>query len=450
MRLKHVMQITTVAAAAVGASASRTADNVTSPPNTTIAALASPLVSPPNQVDGPLSPVTSGYVENRIAVSFQPPELMSRQRAEQNDLKAVFQALAMPPWEGTIETGDGLDLLLSRAGIDAQVRAEVALAMASEYNLRRLRPGHRLNVNFRPDGTPSVVTLTVNDGVRIEVTLGSTITGKTVTPSASSVERAGQLLVNGSIYASLDGAGVPARFAVDLAQILGDTVDFRKDLQGGENLKILWGQTILPDGSEVGQPQLAYAALDRGDDRFEIVWSQEDRGRANVYLNGEILRTVAPPVEGARLSSAFGQRKHPIYGNMRMHTGVDYAVAAGTPIAATASGRVSFIGWRSGYGRAIDIAHSSDTMTRYAHLSAVTEGLVIGSHVLAGDVIGQVGETGTATAPNLHYEVRIDGRPINPLAMDIPTSVDNLDVTDAMAMLEETRTRFAAALSENI
>jgi len=324
------------------------------------------------------------------------------------------------------------------------------LCLAAEYNLRRLRPGHRLNVNFRPDGTPSVVTLTVNDGVRIEVTLGSTITGKTVTPSASSVERAGQLLVNGSIYASLDGAGVPARFAVDLAQILGDTVDFRKDLQGGENLKILWGQTILPDGSEVGQPQLAYAALDRGDDRFEIVWSQEDRGRANVYLNGEILRTVAPPVEGARLSSAFGQRKHPIYGNMRMHTGVDYAVAAGTPIAATASGRVSFIGWRSGYGRAIDIAHSSDTMTRYAHLSAVTEGLVIGSHVLAGDVIGQVGETGTATAPNLHYEVRIDGRPINPLAMDIPTSVDNLDVTDAMAMLEETRTRFAAALSENI
>ena len=89
-------------------------------------------------------------------------------------------------------------------------------------------------------------------------------------------------------------------------------------------------------------------------------------------------------------------------------------------------------------------------MTRYAHLSAVTEGLVIGSRVLAGEVIGQVGETGTATAPNLHYEVRIDGRPINPLAMEIPASMDNLDNTDAMAILKETRTRFAAVLSENI
>jgi len=444
------MQITIVAAVAIGASASRTADIVTPPPNVVIAALAPPLASPSNQLDGPLSPVTSNYVESRIDVSFQPPELRSLQLAEQNDLKAVVQALAMPPWEGTVETGDGLDLLLSRAGIDAQVRAEVALAMAAEYNLRRLRPGHRLSVNFRPDGRPSVVTLTVKDGVRIEVTLDTTITSKTVAPSVSSVERADQLLVNGSIYMSLDRAGVPARFAVDLAQVLGDTVDFRRDLQGGESLKILWDQAILPDGSAIGQPQLSYAALDRDDDRFEIVWSQEDRGRATVYLNGEILRTVAPPVEGATLSSVFGQRKHPIYGNMRMHTGVDYAVAAGTPIAATASGRVSFIGWRSGYGRAIDIAHSSDTMTRYAHLSAVTEGLAIGSRVLAGDVIGQVGETGTATAPNLHYEVRIDGRPINPLAVEIPASVDNLDNTDAMAMLEATRTRFAKALSENI
>ena len=444
------MQITTVAAAAIGAIASRTADIGAPPPNITFAALAPPLASPPNPLDEPLSLVTSNYVGDRIDVSLQPPELRSFHRAEQYDLKAVVRALAMPPWEGTVETGDGLDLLLSRAGIDAQLRAEVALAMAAEYNLRRLRPGDRLSVNFRPDGTPFVVTLTVNDGVRIEVTLDSTITGRTVTPTASSVERAGQLVVKGSIYASLDRAGVPARFAVDLAQILGDTVDFRRDLQGGESLNILWGQAILPDGSEAGQPQLFYAALDRDDDRFEIVWSQEDRGRATVYLNGDILRTVAPPVEGARLSSVFGQRKHPIYGNMRMHTGVDYAVTAGTPVAATASGRVSFIGWRKGYGRAIDIAHSSDTMTRYAHLSAVTEGLVIGSRVLAGEVIGQVGETGTATAPNLHYEVRIDGRPINPLAMEIPASMDNLDNTDAMAILKETRTRFAAVLSENI
>jgi len=285
--------------------------------------------------------------------------------------------------------------------------------------------------------------------VQIEVTLGDTIVGRTVTPSASTVERAGQLEVNGSIYASLDRGGVPARFAVDLAQILGDTVDFRRDLQGGESLNILWGQAVLPDGSEIGQPQMSYAALDLGDDQFEIVWSDEDSGRATVYLNGEILRTVAPPVEGARLSSVFGQRKHPIYGNMRMHTGVDYAAAAGTPIAATAPGRVSFIGWRSGYGRVVEIAHGSDTMTRYAHLSAVPEGLAIGNRVVAGETIGQVGETGTATAPNLHYEVRVDGRPIDPLGEELLASAEDTDAADATEILEETRTRFVTVLRED-
>jgi len=333
--------------------------------------------------------------------------------------------------------------------MDAQTRAEVALALAVEYDLRRLRPGHRLSVDFRPDGTPSVVTLAVDEGVQIEVTLNDTIVGRTVTPSASTVERAGQLEVNGSIYASLDRGGVPARFAVDLAQILGDTVDFRRDLQGGESLNILWGQTVLLDGSEIGQPLMSYAELDLGNDQFEIVWADEDSGRATVYLNGEVLRTVAPPVEGARLSSVFGQRKHPIYGNMRMHTGVDYAAAAGTPIAATAPGRVSFIGWRSGYGRVVEIAHGSDTMTRYAHLSAVPEGLAVGNRVVAGETIGQVGETGTATAPNLHYEVRVDGRPIDPLGEELLASAENFDTADATEILEETRTRFATFLRED-
>ncbi|WP_299566603.1 M23 family metallopeptidase [uncultured Sulfitobacter sp.] len=449
MRLRHIVLGTTVAAAAVGTIASRTLVSAPPPDNIFFEAPTA-LVAPPEPIAGPgVIGAVRDPMSNSVEAAFQMPELPILARPEQDDLAAIVQALAMPPWEATVETGDTLDVLLSRAEMDAQMRAEIALAVAVEYDLRRLRPGHRLSVGFRLDGSPAIVTLTVDDGIRIEVTLDDTIAGRTIAPAASTVERAGQLLVSGSIYASLDRAGVPPRFAVDLAQVLGDTVDFRRDLQGGESLNILWGQPILPDGSEVGQPLLTYAALDLADDRFEIVWSDEDRGRATVYLNGEILRTVAPPVEGARLSSVFGQRKHPIYGNMRMHTGVDYAAAAGTPIAATAPGRVSFIGWRNGYGRVVEIAHGSDTLTRYAHLSAVPEGLTVGNRVQAGEVIGQVGETGTATAPNLHYEVRVDGRPIDPLGEELLASAESLDTGDATAILEATRTRFATTLSED-
>lgn len=114
----------------------------------------------------------------------------------------------------------------------------------------------------------------------------------------------------------------------------------------------------------------------------------------------------------------FGQRRHPVFGNVRMHTGVDFAAAKGTPVRATAPGRIAFVGRRSGYGRVVEIAHGANTTTRYAHLSAVPEGLVQGQRVMAGDIIGNVGATGTATGPNLHYEVRVDGRPTDPLSDD--------------------------------
>ncbi|KKM79494.1 hypothetical protein LCGC14_1349360 [marine sediment metagenome] len=437
-----------MAAAAIGMIASK-ALVATTPPENIVSQTPMAPASPPDPHGGPSVIVTSGdTMSNTVQLAFQPPLLPAIARAKPDDLTTLVRALAMPPWEATVETGDTLDVLLSRAGMDAPIRTSVALAFAVEYDLRRLRPGHRLSVGYHTDGTPAIVTLAVDNGVRIEVSLDSPIVSRTVTPTASTVERAAQLQVNGSIYASLDRAGIPTRFAVDLAQTLGDTVDFRRDLQGGESLNILWGQMVLPEGSEVGQPLMSYAALDLGDDQFEIVWSDEDSGRMTVYLNGEILRTVAPPVEGARLSSVFGPRKHPIYGNIRMHTGIDYAAAKGAPIAATAPGRISFIGWRSGYGRVVEITHGSDTMTRYAHLSGVPEELAIGNRVLAGEVIGQVGETGTATAPNLHYEVRMDGRPIDPLGEELLVSADSLDTGDTTAILEATRTRFAIALTE--
>lgn len=384
-----------------------------------------------------------------VPFALQEPRVVIPDQPQRDDLTAVFAALSMPDWEATVEPGDTLDGLLSRSEIAPQLRAEISLAFAAEYDLRRLRPGHSLSVAYQRDGTPARVELAVDGGVRVEVMLDDTPTSRTIIPTASTKDLAGEVRVDGSIYASLQTSGIPTRFAVDLAQILGDTVDFRRDLKGGENLNILWVQAVLADGSEIGQPRMSYAALDLEEDRFEIVWSGENEVRATVYLNGDILRTVAPPVEGARLSSVFGQRKHPVYGSVRMHTGVDYAAPSGTPISATAPGRVSFIGWRGGYGRVVEITHGSETMTRYAHLSDVAGGLSVGDRVLAGEKIGKVGQTGTATGPNLHYEVRIDGRPINPLGEELLAATDRINIAEATALLEQTRTRFATVVRDD-
>ncbi|MEQ6250459.1 M23 family metallopeptidase [Sulfitobacter sp. HNIBRBA3233] len=350
-------------------------------------------------------------------------------------------------WSRDIAPGETLDFLLSEAGLAAPDRAEVALALGAEYDLRRLRPGHSVTVASTVDGSPRTVSLAVEDGVRIEVVFGEQLSTQVVAPDPEIVTLAGKAVIDSSIFAALDEAGIPARFSVDLAQMLGGTVDFRRELAGGETLRLLWREARVGE-DRIGQPELAFAALEIGGSLYEIVWPDDGSGQATIYVDGEVLRVFAQPVEGARLSSVFGRRTHPVFGNVRMHTGVDFAAARGTPVQSTAPGRVSFIGWRGGYGRVVEIAHGSDTMTRYAHLSAVPEDLAQGQRVAAGDVIGRVGATGTATGPNLHYEVLVDGRPTDPLSDDrlAEAAESEADDTAALSRLAEAR----ALLNQNL
>ncbi|QFT61894.1 M23 family metallopeptidase [Roseivivax sp. THAF30] len=368
-------------------------------------------------------PLTSPVEANLVAPLAVSTVSVSPNRAAAPALPTAPTANASLPmikppllvWSREIASGDTLDGLLAEAGLTGPDRAETSLAISAEYDLRRLRPGHVLTVEMSDDGSPRRVALDVDDGVRVEATFGDTLSTRVVSPEPEIVVLAGTTRIENSIFAALEDSGIPPRFAVDLAQMLGGTVDFRRDLGGGETLRLLWHEARV-EGDTIGQPKIAFASLDLGDALYEVVWPEDGTGRATMYLNGEMVRVFAEPVQGARLSSVFGRRKHPIYGNVRMHTGVDFAAPRGTSVRATAPGRIAFIGRRGGYGRVVEIAHGTETMTRYAHLSAVPDGLAEGQRVTAGDTIGRVGATGTATGPNLHYEVRVDGRPTDPLS----------------------------------
>lgn len=345
--------------------------------------------------------------------------------SEQPRLSAVASMVAPLPsiepqiltWSHELAAGETLGALLGEAGLTSESRAEVLLALGAEYNLRGLRPGHRITVEKTSDGRPRYVALNVEDGIQIEVIFGEELAIRVVEPTPEIETFARSASVEQSIFSALDEAGIPARFAVDLAQVLGDTIDFRRDFAGGERLRILWRAARVGNES-IGQPKILFAALELDDVLFEVVWPTDNTGRATIYQNGEVMRVIAEPVKAARITSVFGRRKHPVYGSVRMHTGVDFAAAAGTPVHATAPGRISFIGWRRGYGRVVEITHGTQTTTRYAHLSAAQDGLKAGHRVVAGETIGYVGATGTATGPNLHYEVLVDGEPTDPLSID--------------------------------
>ena len=354
-------------------------------------------------------------------------------------------------WSREIASGEVLDVVLADAGMGPSDRAEIALAIGAEYDLRSLRPGHVVTVVSNADGTPRRVELAVDDGVRIEAVFGKRPATRVVKPDPEIVTFAGQAVIESSVFAALDEADIPRRFAVDLAQMLGGTVDFRRDLSGGETMRLLWREAR--DGEQrIGQPELDFAALELDGSVYEIVWPDDGGGQATIYVDGEVLRVFAQPVEGARMSSVFGRRTHPVYGNVRMHTGVDFAAAKGTPVQATAPGRVSFIGWRNGYGRVVEIAHGSETRTRYAHLSAVPDGLEQGQRVMAGDVIGRVGATGTATGPNLHYEVLVNDRPTDPFSDErLQSAAERIDNDPAaLTRLSEARSLLADKLASEI
>ncbi|MCZ4353680.1 M23 family metallopeptidase [Roseovarius aestuarii] len=371
--------------------------------------------------------------------------------------RPVFNAALLetkPPtqvWSGTLSAGETLDALISTAGLSASDRAEVALALGAEYDLRKLKPGYDVEVELSLSGSLKRVMLSVEAGVQIEAVFADEIATRKIIPAPDLVLNSADTTVKSSIFATLASAGVPARFAVDLSEMLGGTVDFRRDLKGGERLQLMWREATL-DGQRLGQPRLSFAALTIEDTLYEIVWPVDDSGNATIFVDGGLLRVFAQPVQGARLSSVYGNRRHPVFGDVRMHTGVDFAAPRGTPVYATAPGRISYIGRRSGYGRVVEIAHGSDTQTRYAHLSAVPKGLAIGDRVAAGDKIGRVGATGTATGPNLHYEVRVNGHPTDPMSNDrLAKAASKADTnTGVLKRLQASRAKFSVLQDQNV
>lgn len=318
-------------------------------------------------------------------------------------------------WSRVVGAGDSMSLLLAKAGLDTDAITEVSRAIASEFDLRHLKPGYSLTLTMSEQGAPKAAMLEIDNGFRILATFGAAPHVERLAPDLDSIRRAGEATVKSSIFAALDDAGIPTRFATDLELILAETFDLRSALAGGERIRLMWREHRSGD-RVVGEPTIDFAQFDLADRRYEILWPDDKSRRTRIFQDGELVKTFDQPIRGARLSSSFGLRKHPIHGYVRMHSGVDFAADHGAVVVATQVGTIKFMGKRSGYGHVVELDHGNNIQTLYAHLSAVNEALQVGQRVAAGSEIGRAGSTGTSTAPHLHYEIHVDGKPVSPLA----------------------------------
>lgn len=283
----------------------------------------------------------------------------------------------------------------------------VALPAGHELTLRQAaRDDALLGLTLRPEpGRTVTVTRTPTGWSAYEETIG---------------QRRHLVLVRGAIrddlLDDLRTAGLPESLARSLVQSLAHEVDFQRELRPGDNFTILFERFRDQEGDLLREGRMLHAgfalagrslSLWRYDTEAGPDWF-DDQGRS---LRRAFLRT---PLDGARVTSRFGMRTHPVLGYSRQHQGIDFAAPRGTPVLAAADGEVVQIGWLSGYGRVLTLQHPEDRTTRYAHLSAFAPGLKLGDRVRQGEMIGKVGRTGIATGNHLHYEIAEGGQQIDP------------------------------------
>lgn len=320
-----------------------------------------------------------------------------------------------------VSRGDTLAGLLDDAGIDSPDAHAAIERLTRHFRPTSLRPGDEIAIRVSPGDTPTLLEIEIEPEPGRTVRAmrqadGSWDDEETISERTRFVVRA-EGSVDGGLFPAMTRSGVPAAMALSLIRILGHQVDFQRDLQPGDTFAVLFERFRGSEGDVLGHGQILTATLTASGRRLEV-WRHKNRqGDTDWYdqegrsLRRSFLRT---PLDGARISSGFGRRTHPILGFNRMHQGIDFAAPSGTPVYAAADGTILSAKREGGYGLMVRIRHAGGIETRYAHLSRFSRGAIAGRRVSQGTVVGAVGSTGMSTGPHLHYEVFAGGRAVNP------------------------------------
>ncbi len=325
----------------------------------------------------------------------------------------------------TVDSGDTLSTIFEKAGLGYSDVLKVLDLGDEARRLERIRPGDKLVLMM--DDAERFAGLKYDLSSESELSIfrseGDQLVAEiTDLPSETRLVSAGGT-IKGSLYQSAIATGVPPAQIMQLAEVFGWKVDFLRDVRDGDQFRLIY-EVREREGERLGTGQLVAAEfLNRGE-RVQAVRYTSPNGTTGYYEpDGSSLERgfLRYPVEFSRISSNFNpKRLHPIHNTVRPHNGVDLAAPTGTPVKSAASGRVTFVGWKHGYGKVIQVRHDATHETLYAHLSGFKGNLKRGASVDKGTTIGFVGMTGGATGPHLHYEFKVHGKALDPLKVDLP------------------------------
>ncbi len=355
------------------------------------------------------------------------------------ETQAFAEAAARPGYTQAVDVpislkgGENIADAVARAGV-APNEAKAAVNLLSQaFNLATIKTGMSLEAAIaRPsDGSKQpaqLLGLTLRTGPAKQLTLTTSRDGamrlRALEESVRDERRVAIGTIDGSLFTSAAALGATPSLTAQVVKLFAHKLDFERDIQSGDTFKLVFDRKVTESGRTVEAGNLLYAEIEAkgGTDRF---YSYQPKGNGEIQFfdeNGKNIRgfLLTTPVYGARVSSTFGMRFHPILGFNKMHTGIDFAAPIGTPIQAAGDGIVEDAKWWGGYGRWVRIGHNKDWETGYGHMSAIA--VRPGQHVTQGQIIGYVGTTGRSTGPHLHFEVWHDHTPIDPKSAKVPDS----------------------------
>ena len=230
-------------------------------------------------------------------------------------------------------------------------------------------------------------------------------------------------VIKKSLYASAIENNVDPNNIVEFARVYGFEIDFQRDIRKNDAFQILYETFVDEDGEWYSNGKIIYTYMNVQNRELPLYHYKTDKFSGYFDINGKSVEKalMKTPINGARLSSPFGMRKHPILGYNKKHSGTDFAAPEGTPIMASGTGTVVKAQWCGGGGNCIKIKHNSTYTTIYAHLSKFAGGIKSKTKVKQGQVIGYVGSTGLSTGPHLHYEVIVNGKKVNSQKLNLPS-----------------------------
>lgn len=379
---------------------------------------------------------------------------------------ALYNVLSNPlaSLSETVRKGDTLAGLLGRHGVSPSVATQLDRESRPTFNRAgSLNPGQALRLAFDREGNLRGLTypmdsdrifwLTRNDKGKYVPHIEKKIFETRTTVVSG--------LINDSLYESASKSGLPESMVMRVAGLFESDVDFARDLRAGDRFTVVF-EELFHEGEKVRPGEVLAAEFVNQNTTHKAFRYQNSKGNVGYYdQNGRNVRKmfIRAPLDFLRITSHFSKnRKHPIMGYSRAHTGVDYGAPSGTPVRAAADGVVAFRGVKGGYGNFLELRHNSKFSTAYAHLSRYAGHIKNGTRVRQGEVIAYVGSTGMSTGPHLHYEVRLSGKAVNPLKVQSPPA-DPLPATELarfkrevgsqMAMLDQGRTAVAKLSGED-